>query len=172
METDSRPVEIAELQRAVDGMKMEELALAKENDPASKERLERLRADLADRQEQLTGLLARWDREKSSLNKVGELMKQLDDLRTQVERAQRDADFETASRIMYGEIPAVERELAEASAQAGGDVRAASAAANAAVPDGAGVEVPASQDDRPMVKEEVGPDDVADVVSAWTGIPA
>jgi ATP-dependent Clp protease ATP-binding subunit ClpB len=172
MEIDSRPVEIDELQRAVDRMKMEELALAREADPASKERLERLRADLADRQEQLTGLMARWDREKSSLNKVGELKKQLDDLRTQVERAQRDADFETASRVMYGEIPAVERELAHASAQAGDDARAATAAANGAASDGAGAEVPASGDSRPMVKEEVGPDDVADVVSAWTGIPA
>ncbi|HKR68363.1 MAG TPA: ATP-dependent chaperone ClpB [Streptosporangiaceae bacterium] len=172
MEIDSRPVEIDELQRAVDRMKMEELALAREADPASKERLERLRADLADRQEQLTGLLARWDREKSSLNKVGELKKQLDDLRTQVERAQRDADFETASRLMYGEIPAVERELAQASAQAGDDARSATVTVNGAVPDGAGAEVPADADSRPMVKEEVGPDDVADVVSAWTGIPA
>jgi ATP-dependent Clp protease ATP-binding subunit ClpB len=172
MEIDSRPVEIDELQRAVDRMKMEELALAREADPASKERLERLRADLADRQEQLTGLLARWDREKSSLNKVGELKKQLDDLRTQVERAQRDADFETASRLMYGEIPAVERELAQASAQAGDDARSATVSAKGAVPDGAGAEVPADAGSRPMVKEEVGPDDVADVVSAWTGIPA
>jgi len=181
MEIDSRPVEIDELQRAVDRMKMEELALAREADPASKERLERLRADLADRQEQLTGLLARWDREKSSLNKVGELKKQLDDLRTQVERAQRDADFETASRLMYGEIPAVELQLAQASAQAGDDVRSATVTvdgasadgATAEVPaDGGAAEVPADADSRPMVKEEVGPDDVADVVSAWTGIPA
>ena len=178
MEIDSRPVEIDELQRAVDRMKMEELALAREADPASKERLERLRADLADRQEQLTGLLARWDREKSSLNKVGELKKQLDDLRTQVERAQRDADFETASRLMYGEIPAVERELAQASAQAGDDARSAAVPANGAGPDASGrpgepgAEVPADASGRPMVKEEVGPDDVADVVSAWTGIPA
>jgi len=169
MEIDSRPVEIDELQRTVDRMKMEELALAKEADPASKERLERLRSDLADRQEQLTGLLARWDREKSSLNKVGELKKQLDDLRTQVERAQRDADFETASRLLYGEIPAVERELATASAQAGDDARSATVAANG-MP--AGGEVPSVDEGRPMVKEEVGPDDVADVVSAWTGIPA
>jgi ATP-dependent Clp protease ATP-binding subunit ClpB len=165
MEIDSRPVEIDELQRAVDRMKMEELALAKEADPASKERLERLRADLADKQEQLTGLLARWEREKSSLNKVGELKKQLDDLRTQAERAQRDADFEAASRLMYGEIPALERELARASAQAGDDARASGTAAPG------GAEVPAP-DASPMVKEEVGPDDVADVVSAWTGIPA
>ncbi len=166
MEIDSRPVEIDELQRAVDRMKMEELALAKEADPASKERLERLRADLADKQEQLTGLLARWEREKSSLNKVGELKKQLDDLRGQAERAQRDADFETASRLMYGEIPALERDLAQAAAQAGDDARTASVAGV----DGAEVAVDVSGS--PMVKEEVGPDDVADVVAAWTGIPA
>jgi ATP-dependent Clp protease ATP-binding subunit ClpB len=151
MEIDSRPVEVDELQRSVDRMKMEELALAREADPASKERLERLRADLADRQEQLTALVARWEQEKASLNRVGELKKRLDDLRGQAERAQRNADFENASRIMYGEIPAVERELAAASEVPG----------DTAVPVGA-----------PMVKEEVGPDDVADVVSSWTGIPA
>jgi ATP-dependent Clp protease ATP-binding subunit ClpB len=166
MEIDSRPVEIDALQRAVDRMKMEELALAKEADPASKERLERLRADLADKQEQLTGLLARWEREKSSLNRVGELKKQLDELRGQAERAQRDADFETASRLMYGEIPALERELAQAAAQAGDDARSAS------VSEVDGAEVLADVSGSPMVKEEVGPDDVADVVSAWTGIPA
>jgi ATP-dependent Clp protease ATP-binding subunit ClpB len=154
MEIDSRPVEIDELQRAVDRMKMEELALAKEADQASKDRLERLRADLADRQEQLTGLMARWDREKSSLNKVGELKKQIDELRGQIERAQRDADLETASRLMYGELPGLEKELELATAAAGEDVASASATS------------------APMVKEEVGPDDVADVVSAWTGIPA
>jgi ATP-dependent Clp protease ATP-binding subunit ClpB len=121
MEIDSRPVEIDELQRAVDRMKMEEMALAKENDAASRDRLERLRADLADKQEQLTALVARWDREKASLNKVGELKKQLDDLKGQAGRAQRDADFETASRLMYGDIPALERQIAEASAAAGED---------------------------------------------------
>jgi len=151
MEIDSRPVEIDEQQRAVDRMKMEEMALAKEDDPASRERLERLRADLADRQEQLTALVARWDREKAGLNEVGELKKQLADLRGQAERAERDADLEAASRLMYGEIPALERELAAASA----------ASEEAAQAGGA-----------PMVKEEVGPDDVADVVSSWTGIPA
>ena len=157
MEIDSRPVEIDELQRSVDRMKMEEMALAKENDPASRERLERLRADLADRQEQLTALVARWDREKSSLNKVGELKKQLDELTGQAERAQRDADFETASRLMYGEIPQLERQIAEASA--------------AAAEEDAG-QTGLGDDGPPMVKEEVGPDDVADVVSSWTGIPA
>ncbi len=167
MEIDSRPVEIDQLQRSVDRLKMEEMALAREADPASKERLERLRAELADRQEQLTALVARWEREKSSLNKVGELKKRLDDLKGQAERAQRDADFETASRLMYGEIPALERDLAAAVAVDNG----------AASPDGGPGQPPAAgqatlTDTRPMVKEEVGPDDVADVVSAWTGIPA
>ncbi len=160
MEIDSRPVEIDELQRAVDRMKMEEMALARENDAASRERLERLRADLADRQEQLTGLIARWEREKAGLNKVGELKKQLDDMRGQAERAQRDADFETASRLMYGEIPTLEREIEAASAAAASEEEQA-ATAQAGVPAAS-----------PMVKEEVGPDDVADVVSSWTGIPA
>src|SRR6201997_5013619 len=118
MEIDSRPVEIDELQRSVDRMKMQEMALAKEADPASKERLERLRADLADKQEQLTALVARWEQEKSGLNKGGELEKRLDDLKGQVERAQREGDLEAASRLMYGQIPALEAELAEASALA------------------------------------------------------
>jgi ATP-dependent Clp protease ATP-binding subunit ClpB len=163
MEIDSRPVEIDELQRSVDRMRMEELALQREDDPASRERLERLRAELADRQEQLTALTARWEREKAGLNKVGELKKRLDDLKGQADRAQRDADFEAASRLMYGEIPALEAEIAAAAA-------ATDAAATAAA-DG-GPDVPGGAADAPMVKEEVGPDDVADVVSAWTGIPA
>jgi len=163
MEIDSRPVEIDELQRTVDRMLMEELALKQEEDAASKERLERLRRDLADRQEQLTALVARWDREKAGLNKVGELKKQLDDLKGQAERAQRDADFESASRLMYGDIPALEREIAAASATA--DAGAGGGEAGAAGP-------VAGLDERPMVKEEVGPDDVAAVVSSWTGIPA
>ncbi len=149
MEIDSRPVEIDELQRSVDRMKMQELALAKEADPASKERLDRLSADLADRQEQLTALLARWDREKASLNRVGDLKKRLDDLEGQLERAQRDADLGTASRLMYGEIPALQAEIEQAVASD-----------------------QAAEGEVAMVKEEVGPDDVADVVSSWTGIPA
>ena len=109
MEIDSRPVEIDELQRTVDRMKMEELALAKEQDPASRDRLARLRLDLADRQEQLNALNARWEQEKSGLNRVGELKQRLDAAaKSQVERAQRDGDFETASRLLYAEIPAVE----------------------------------------------------------------
>jgi ATP-dependent Clp protease ATP-binding subunit ClpB len=146
MEIDSRPVEIDELQRSVDRLKMEELALSKETDEASRERLERLRSELADQTEQLDALTARWEREKSGLNRVGELKKRLDDLRGQAERAQRDGDFETASRLLYGEIPGLEREVDEAEA------------------------AESTQD--VLVKEQVSADDIADVVSAWTGIPA
>ncbi|MET8577736.1 ATP-dependent chaperone ClpB [Streptomyces sp. NPDC005012] len=149
MEIDSSPVEIDELQRSVDRLRMEELALSKETDQASKERLERLRRDLADKEEELRGLNARWEKEKQSLNRVGELKEKLDDLRGQAERAQRDGDFDTASKLLYGEIPTLEREL-EAASEA---------------------EAEASRQDT-MVKEEVGPDDIADVVGSWTGIPA
>src|SRR6516162_2213431 len=159
MEIDSSPVEIDELRRIVDRMKMQELALSRESDAASKERLDRLRADLADRQEQLTALTARWEQEKSGLNRVGELKKKLDDLKGQAERAQRDGDYETASRLLYGEIPTLDAEIAEAIATDRPDEDPADTA----------VGIPATV---PMVKEEVGPDDVADVVSAWTGIPA
>src|SRR6201986_3558188 len=110
MEIDSRPVEIDELQRAVDRLHMEELALSKEKDDASAERLTRLRSELADLTEQLDALNARWEREKSGLNRAGELKERLDGLRGQAERAQRDGDFETASRLLYGEIPAAARE--------------------------------------------------------------
>ena len=159
MEIDSQPVEIDELRRAVDRMKMEELALANQEDAASKDRLERLRAAMADRQEQLDALVARWEQEKSGLNKVGELKKRLDDLEGQAERAQRDGDYESASRLLYGEIPGVKEQLAQASSTPrSGQTDGTAAAVNSAT--------------APMVKEEVGPDDVADVVSAWTGIPA
>ncbi|MBN6055840.1 ATP-dependent chaperone ClpB [Nonomuraea sp. RK-328] len=146
MEIDSRPVEIDQLQRNVDRMKMEELALSKETDDASLQRLERLRKELADRQEELNSLVGRWEREKAGLNKVGELKKQLDEARGSAERAQRDGDFEAASRLMYAEVPRLEQALREASE--------------------------AAQPDDAMVKEEVGPDDIAEVISSWTGIPA
>ena len=145
MEIDSRPVEIDELQRAVDRMKMEELALERETDVASQERLAQLRRDLADRSTELAALTARWEREQAGLNRVGELKQQLDHLQSEVERAQREGDLTTASRLSYAEIPALQKELAQASA--------------------------AEQTDR-MVEEQVGPDDIAQVVSAWTGIPA
>jgi ATP-dependent Clp protease ATP-binding subunit ClpB len=146
MEIDSKPVEIDELQRAVDRLRMEELALGREDDDASRERLERLRRDLADRQEELQGLTSRWEQEKSGLNRLGELKKTLDDLQTSVERAQRDGDLEAASRLQYAEIPAVQKELVGATEQA--------------------------EQREAMVKEQVGADDVAEVVAAWTGIPA
>ncbi|MDP9863552.1 MULTISPECIES: ATP-dependent chaperone ClpB [Streptosporangium] len=146
MEIDSRPVEIDQLQRNVDRMKMEELALAKETDEGSIQRLERLRKELADRQEELNALVGRWEREKAGLNRVGDLKKKLDEVRGAAERAQRDGDFEAASRLMYAEVPKLEAELAEASA--------------------------AAQPEDPMVKEEVGPDDIAQVISSWTGIPS
>ncbi|MBO1414390.1 ATP-dependent chaperone ClpB [Streptomyces sp. FH025] len=149
MEIDSSPVEIDELQRAVDRLRMEELALEKESDPASVDRLARLRRDLADRNEQLSVLTARWEQEKKSLNRVGELKERLDDLHGALERAQRDGDFERASKLMYAEIPAAEKELTDAQERAADQDSSAS-----------------------MVKEEVGPDDVADVVASWTGIPA
>src|SRR6201986_4866589 len=159
MEIDSQPVEIDELRRAVDRMTMEELALAGQEDAASKERLERLRAAMADRQEQLNVLVARWEQEKAGLNKVGELKKQLDDVEGQLERAERDHDLEAAARLRHGEIPAVREQLEEASN-----------AARSAQNDGSGTAgIPATA---PMVKDEVGPDDVAEVVSSWTGIPA
>ncbi|GAA0384500.1 ATP-dependent chaperone ClpB [Streptomyces luteireticuli] len=153
MEIDSSPVEIDELQRSVDRLKMEELALRNETDEASKERLAKLRRDLADKEEELRGLTARWEKEKQSLNRVGELKERLDDLRGQAERAQRDGDFDTASKLLYGEIPAVERELEEA-AKAEAEAEQEAAAKDL------------------MVKEEVGSDDIAEVVAAWTGIPA
>ncbi len=154
MEIDSSPTEIDELQRAVDRLRMEEMHLAKETDDASRDRLARLRAEMADKQEDLAALNARWEAEKSGLNRVGELKARLDDLRTQADKAQREGDYESASRLLYGEIPAAERELTQAQEQE--DLAASSAGAAGG----------------PMVKDEVGADDIAEVISAWTGIPA
>ncbi|WP_329382998.1 ATP-dependent chaperone ClpB [Streptomyces sp. NBC_01351] len=153
MEIDSSPLEIDELQRSVDRLRMEELALKNESDPASLERLDKIRKDLADKEEDLRGLTARWEKEKQSLNRVGELKERLDDLRGQAERAQRDGDFDSASKLLYGEIPALERELAEATEEEAEASKAGGAKDS-------------------MVRDEVGPDDIADVVGAWTGIPA
>ncbi|KQR04151.1 ATP-dependent chaperone ClpB [Arthrobacter sp. Leaf141] len=150
MEIDSAPVEIDQLRRAVDRLTMEELALAKETDQASVERLAALRADKADKTEELDGLNARWDAEKAGLNRVGDLKAKLDGLRIAGEKAKRESDWETASRIEYGEIPALERELK------------AAAEAEAAVTDKSAQ----------MVAEQVTADDIAEVISAWTGIPA
>ena len=150
MEIDSAPEEIDQLRRAVDRLTMEELALEGETDAASVERLAALRADKADREEELAALNARWEAEKAGLNRVGDLKAKLDELRSTYDKAAREGDLETASRILYGEIPALERELN------------AAAEAEAAVTD------KSSQ----MVAEQVTADDIAEVISAWTGIPA
>ncbi len=146
MEIDSAPVEIDELRRAVDRLKLEELALAKEKDAASKERLEKLRETLATKSVTLKDLNKRWEAERAELNKIGELKTKLDSLRSAAERAQREANLELASRLLYGEIPALEKQLLLAESAEAADV------------------------DR-MVNDQVGEDDIAAVVSAWTGIP-
>jgi len=147
MEIDSRPVELDQLQRLVDRMRVEKLALEKETDPASVARLQRLERDLADREEELTALNARWERERGGLNRVGELKKKLDEAQVELERAQRAAEWENASRLQYEVIPGLERDLESSSEEE---------------------EIV----EPPMVKEDVGADDIAEVISAWTGIPA
>jgi ATP-dependent Clp protease ATP-binding subunit ClpB len=145
MEIDSSPVEIDELRRSVDRLKLEELALKREKDDASKARLERLREDLAIREKNLGELQARWDTERASINRVGELKKRLDNLETESERAQREGNLERASRLLYGEIPEVKRALAEAEQE---------------------------EDTGPrMVSEQVTAEDIAEVIAAWTGVP-
>ncbi|WP_296647174.1 AAA family ATPase [Rhodoluna sp.] len=150
MEIDSAPVEIDELRRQVDRLKLEELALKKEKDQASKERLEKLREDLAAKTKTLDELNERWAKERAELNKVGDLKTKLDGLRIEADRAQREGNLERASRLLYGEIPALEKELAALE----------SAEANS---EATGVER--------MVNDQVGEDDIAAVVSAWTGVP-
>ncbi len=144
MEIDSSPEEIDMLRRDVDRMTMQKFHLEKEDDEASRERLAALEAELADAQEKLRGLEQRWEAEKSGLNRVGDLRERIDQLRVEAERAQREGDLTKAATILYGEIPAVEKEIAEAEA---------------------------SEQTASMVSEEVSAEDVAEVVSAWTGIP-
>ncbi|MCZ4067296.1 AAA family ATPase [Microbacterium sp. NE2HP2] len=148
MEIDSAPLEIDELRRHVDRLKLEELALKKEKDAASRERLDALRATLKDEQQKLDELQARWERERASLNRVGDLKTRLDAARVEAERAQREGNLEKASRLLYAEIPALEREVVEAE-------RAETA-----------VDGPER-----MVNEQVTDEDIAAVIAAWTGIP-
>ena len=155
MELDSSPVEIDELRRSVDRLRMEESYLT-ESDPegldeATQERLSKLRADLADREESLRALTARWEAEKAGHNRVGDLRVQLDSLRTQLDLAVREGRWEEAGRLQNGEIPAVERQIAEAEAQAEAQ--------------------DAQDDEEPMIAEKVGPAEIAEVIEAWTGIP-
>ncbi len=145
MEIDSSPEEIDQLRRGVERMKMQQFALEKETDPGSADRLQRLREELVDAEENLRGLETRWESEKKDLNRVGELKEKIDELRGVADRALRDGDLVRASEINYGEIPALEKELESASE--------------------------AEKLTKPMVSEEVGASDVAEVVSSWTGIP-
>jgi ATP-dependent Clp protease ATP-binding subunit ClpB len=147
MEIDSRPVEIDTVERAVRRLEIEEMALAKEEDAASMQRLAALRAELAEKREELSALTARWQNEKGSIERVRELKEQLEQLRGESERAERDGDLGRAAELRYGRIPALEKDLEKAT--------------EASV-----------RSEQVMLKEEVGPDDVADVVSSWTGIPA
>ena len=145
MEIDSAPVEIDELRRSVDRLKLEELALKKEKDDASKARLQKLRDDLKEKGVVLAELQERWERERASLNRVGELKEKLDSLRMQADRAQREGNLELASRLLYGEIPVIEREVADAEK---------------------------SEAETPlMVNDQVTAEDIAAVIAAWTGIP-
>ena len=149
MEIDSRPVEIDEVERVVRRLEVEEVALEKETDAASKDRLEKLRGELADHREKLNELLARWQSEKTAIDAVRDVKEQLERLRGEADRAERDGDLGQAAELRYGRIPGLEKELEAAIEKSGGD-----------------------PDQDVMLQEEVGPDDVAEVVSAWTGVPA
>lgn len=149
MEIDSSPVEIDVLQRSVDRLKMEEMALAKETDAASQERLQALQAERSDAAERLGELRAQWEREKAGLNRVGDLKEQLDELRGQAERHQRAGHLAEASELLYGRIPELHNELQQAQAAE-----------------------QANSSDELMVSEQVTEQDIADVIAAWTGIPA
>ncbi|WP_320067263.1 ATP-dependent chaperone ClpB [Micromonospora sp. RTGN7] len=149
MEIDSRPVEVDEIERAVRRLEIEEMALAKEPDPASAERLERLRKELADKREQLTALSERWQTEKSHITKLSTAKEELERLGGEAERAERDGELERAAELRYGRIPELKVDLAKAEE-----------------------ELARLQADGAMLKEEVGADDIAAVVAAWTGIPA
>lgn len=146
MEIDSAPVEIDELRRKVDRLKLEELALQKEKDAASKERLAKLREDLAEKSASLKELTSRWELERKELNKIGDLKTKLDSLRIEADKAQREGNLELASKLLYGEIPALEKDLI--AEEVAGDV-----------------------DKVRMVNDHVTEEDIAAVVSAWTGIP-
>jgi ATP-dependent Clp protease ATP-binding subunit ClpB len=164
MELDSQPEEIDELQRKVTRFEMEEMQLKKAEDPSSKARLEKLQADLADTRERLAGLKARWDEEKAGHNKVGDLRAKLDALRVDADKATREGDLEKASRILYGEIPTIQKELAIAEEDA--DAKDAESGQSPEAADSAG-----GSGKEPMVPDHVDADSVAEIVADWTGIP-
>ena len=152
MELDSSPLEIDVLRRQVDRLRMEESYLT-DSDPDSSDentvaQLAKVRAELADRSEELKALTARWEAEKAGRNRVGDLRVQLDELRTQLELAMREGRWEEAGRLQNGDIPKVEAEITQAEAEDG-----------------------EQKDTHPMIAEKVGPAEVAEVVESWTGIP-
>jgi ATP-dependent Clp protease ATP-binding subunit ClpB len=146
MEIDSRPVEVDEVERAVRRLEIEEMALSKEDDPSSQERLAALRADLADKRQQLDELTARWQQDKSAIVRIQQIKEELERVRQEAERAERDGELAHVAELRYGRLPQLEKALADAEASVAGTDS--------------------------MLKEEVGPDDIAEVVQAWTGIPA
>ncbi len=146
MEIDSRPVEVDEVERAVRRLEIEEMALAKEDDPSSVERLAALRADLADKRQQLDELTARWQQDKGAIVRIQQIKEELERARLEAERAERDGELAKVAELRYGRLPQLEKALADAEASVAGG--------------------------NSMLKEEVGPDDIAEVVQAWTGIPA
>lgn len=145
MEIESSPVEIDELRRIVDRMKIEELALKKEKDDASKERLAKLRDDMSEREKELDALQERWASEKASLQDVGELKTRLSEARIELDRAMREGDYQQASKLNYEVIPGIETSISDAES--------------------------AERSEERMVNDQVGDEDIAAVVAAWTGIP-
>ena len=150
IELDSMPSDIDALNRTAMQLEMERQALAKEKDDDSKARLEKITKELADTKEKADSMIAQWQSEKAVIDKVGSAQERIDQLRTEVERAQRLGDLRRASEIMYGEIPKAEEEAKEAQREL---------AALQSSGDG-------------LLKEEVTESDIAKVVSTWTGIPA
>ncbi|MDU7286210.1 ATP-dependent chaperone ClpB [Corynebacterium kroppenstedtii] len=148
MEIDSRPEEIDTAERVVRRLEIEEMALEKETDEASKIRLEHLKEELADERENLKALTARWENEKSAITEVQSVKEELEKARSDSEIAERDGDYEKVAKLRYGTIPELEKKL-----------HAAEKSVN-------------STEENAMLSEEVTPETVAEVVSAWTGIPA
>jgi len=149
MEIDSAPVEIDELRRTVDRLKLEQMALKKEKDEASKQRLEKLEEDLDEKTKELQRLNEAWDKERAELNKIGELKEKIDQKRIEADRAQREGNLENASKLLYGEIPQLQQQLSDAEK----------------------AELESEENKERMVSDQVGEDEIANVVSAWTGIP-
>jgi ATP-dependent Clp protease ATP-binding subunit ClpB len=148
IEIDSMPMEIDEVERRIKQLEIERAALKKEKDGASKERLEKLEQELADLQERSAGMKAHWQQEKEHIDRIRSLKERMEQTRNELEQAQRANDYERASRIQYGELVELQKELDQANEQ-----------------------LNALQAEQKMLKEEVDEEDVAEVVSKWTGIP-